>query len=235
MNTDKRTNNEDPYILIKDLWKIIATGADSVVELRAIHPKGHALKPRIKIKHFRASEFSSIDEFRETVEHWAIQENDIGYNIYIVMNPIVPNFSGETVSDKDVAYRDLLLIDIDRARTGNEPANEEEIQQAFALAKKIEYFLGDPEIDPPVRVMSGNGVHLYYFIVGCPNDENATRQIHKLLLTLAHHFDTDKLKVDTTVFNASRITKVPGTLMRKGQENPEEGRVFRRAYVCTNT
>lgn len=235
MTMDTYPNNEDPNVMIQDLWKIIATGPDSVVELRAINPKGHSLKPSIKIKHFRASDFSSIDEFRETVERWAIQENDIGYNIYIVMNPIVPNFSSGTVSDKDIAYRDLLLIDIDRASTGDKPANEEEVQRAFQLAKKIEYFLGDPEIDPPIKVMSGNGVHLYYPNIDVPNDEDATRQIHSLLLTLAHHFDTDELKVDTTVFNASRITKVPGTIMRKGKESPDEGRVFRRAYVCSDS
>ena len=50
-----------------------------------------------------------------------------------------------------------------------------------------------------------------------------------LLKNLATEFDNDTVKIDTTVFNASRITKVVGTFARKGLES--EGRPYRMARV----
>jgi len=47
---------------------------------------------------------------------------------------------------------------------------------------------------------------------------------------LASRFDNSVVGIDKAVFNASRITKVPGTVMRKGQETPE--RPYRVAEVC---
>jgi hypothetical protein len=46
---------------------------------------------------------------------------------------------------------------------------------------------------------------------------------------LADKFDNNIVKVDTSVFNASRITKVVGTIARKGIES--EGRPYRKACM----
>jgi len=42
-------------------------------------------------------------------------------------------------------------------------------------------------------------------------------------------FDNDEAKIDRVVYNASRITKIPGTIMRKGIES--DGRPFRMSRV----
>jgi len=250
MKTDIYINNHDPKELIKGMWRVIGTGPECILELRAIAPKGHKLMPKTITKHFYAENFRSVEQLKTDVELWALQHNDNGYNIYVVMNPIRTGFHGAAVTDADIECRDLLLIDIDRVHSGNQSASPDEIEAAFDLAAEVEDLFkstavklaGHPgypritgAITPPIKVMSGNGVHLYYLLVDAPCDEETRDRMHKLLLTLAHQFDNDMVKIDTSVFNASRITKVPGTVMRKGQENPEEGRVFRRAYVCTNT
>ena len=250
MKKDIYINNQDPKALIKGMWRLIATGPECILELRAIAPKGHNLTPKTITKHFCGENFASVEHLKQAVELWALQANDNGYNIYVVMNPIRLGFNGGAVTDADIEYRELLLIDIDRVHSGDQPAGPDEIEAAFDLAAKVEDLFqntaaelaGHPDypnitgtITPLTKVMSGNGVHLYYLLADAPCDDETRDRTHNLLLTLAHQFDNDMVKIDTSVFNASRITKVPGTVMRKGQENPEEGRVFRRAYVCTNT
>ena len=48
-------------------------------------------------------------------------------------------------------------------------------------------------------------------------------------MKLANKFDNEIVKIDTVVYNASRITKVVGTIARKGLES--EGRPYRMARV----
>jgi hypothetical protein len=51
-----------------------------------------------------------------------------------------------------------------------------------------------------------------------------------MLKVFAAKYDTDTVKVDTGVYNASRITKVPGTVARKGIEVPDPTGYIERYY-----
>jgi hypothetical protein len=77
--------------------------------------------------------------------------------------------------------------------------------------------------------MSGNGHHLYYVLPEIQNDTDSAMYVESLLKNLAALFDNGIVKIDTGVFNASRITKVVGTIARKGPES--EGRPYRMAVV----
>jgi hypothetical protein len=77
--------------------------------------------------------------------------------------------------------------------------------------------------------MSGNGHHLYYVLPEISNDEESRKCFQVLLNSLASEFDNEVVKIDTTVFNASRITKVVGTIARKGLKSAE--RPYRMARV----
>ena len=214
---------------IKNLWKIIASGKSSILQLRALWPAGIAPSKPPKTKLFRATEFESIEGCRVALEDEALRLNDLGYNIYIVMNQINESFSGGAVGDRDISYRDLLLIDIDRTEKKVEPATYDEVEAARVVANAIKALMEDRGWSDPIRVMSGNGHHLYYPLSGMENNEESKFGIQKLLINLARHFDNDIVKVDTVVFNASRITKVPGTIARKGIES--EGRPYRMAVL----
>jgi hypothetical protein len=96
------------------------------------------------------------------------------------------------------------------------------------LADKITGYLQAEWWGAPLRMMSGNGVHLYVPL-DLPNDDVSRDKIKALLKKLAGRFDTPAVQVDTCVHNASRITKVPGTIARKGEES--EGRPWRMARV----
>ena len=199
---------------IKSLWRIKAVDPESIVELRAI--KGREIITKL----FNGRNYESVDELRLAIEHEALGLNTQGFNIYIVMNPINDSFTGQSASDKDIAYRDLLLIDIDRHDTKN-PANEVELEAAKFIAGKIIDYLSNGGWDDPIKVMSGNGYHLYYILDNVANSEENKIAIKDFLKGLATKFDNDTVKVDTCVFNASRITKVVGTIARKGEESAE--------------
>jgi len=203
---------------IKNLWKIKVIGEDSILELRAI--KKQAGKPEIITKLFKGKDFSSIAGMQWAFEREALRLNMMGYNIYVVMNSINDDFMGSSASDKDIAYRNLLLIDIDRHDTKN-PANQEELDAAKALSDKVTQYLKNDGWANPIKVMSGNGYHLYYPLNNIANSDNIRDSIKDFLKDLADIFDTDMVKIDTSVFNASRITKVVGTIAYKGEESDD--------------
>jgi hypothetical protein len=214
---------------VQKMWLIIGTTESSILELRAIWPSGmQPAKPALTI-HFRAGNLGGIDTCKSVFEAEALRLNALGYNIYIVMNPIVPTFAGSAVKDEDINYRDLLLIDIDRAQKAKQPATDEEVHAAKQLADTVMTYLALNDWPEPIRVMSGNGHHLYYVLPAMANDEESKQYVQSLLKSLAAEFDNETVKIDTTVFNASRITKVVGTIARKGLES--EGRSYRMAVV----
>ncbi len=211
---------------INDLWKIVVAGPESVHELRAFHYQN---KHNVKRQIFRGSDYSSVEEMKAAFEKRALKLNDEGYNIYITMNPIKSDFTGQSAKDVDIAYRDLLLIDIDRTGDTKLPATDQEIKNAKALADKIATFLSAANWPEPIRVMSGNGIHLYYVLDDLANDKEAKKLIQHTLKCLAKRFNSMFVSVDISVSNASRITKVVGTIMRKGEES--EDRPHRMAVM----
>lgn len=214
---------------IKKMWRMFALGSNSILELRALSPLGITPKLKPITKHFRVADCKSMDYCRLAFEEEALRLNALGYNIYIVMNPIKADFDGHAACDADIEYRDLLLIDIDRAVKVVEPADDAEIEAARLVANDVIGYLAKHDFSDPIRVMSGNGHHLYYLLKGVPNTREAEATVETILHNLARKFDNSQVKVDTVVFNASRITKVPGTIMRKGVES--DGRHYRMAVI----
>lgn len=211
---------------IKKLWHLKTAKSNCILELRAIASN----KPPIT-KIFRASQFNDIETLKKAFEDEAIKLNQGGYNIYVVMNPIKASFCGYSAKDEDIEYRDLLLIDIDRATTSKEPANQEELDAAYSLSKDISTYLAGEGWGEPIKVLSGNGYHLYYKLGQLPNDSTHKGLVESSLKELAYRFDTCAVKIDTCVFNASRITKVPGTIAYKG--NASVDRPYRMARVLS--
>jgi hypothetical protein len=210
---------------IKNLWLIKAVGIYSILEIRAIKGK------EIIIKTFKGSSYENTDDLKQAFEDEALKLNEQGYNIYIVMNPIKESFTGYSASDDDIEYRDLLLIDIDRSQKSEGPANQAELDAALALANDITKYLKSQSWDKPILVMSGNGYHLYYVLNKLPNDIKHKKLVVTVLKELADHFNNSVVKVDTIVFNASRITKVPGTIAYKGIAT--QTRPYRMARVMS--
>jgi hypothetical protein len=213
-----------PQKEIKKIWRIKALGPKSILELRAISSSS---KPITKI--FTGANFTSTDALKLAFENEALRLNSAGYNVYYVMNPIREDFLSGSAKDKDIAYRDLLLIDIDKVGHKGESSTDTELQAARMLSEQIADYLESEGWDRPIRMMSGNGYHLYYVLNKLPNDDVHKVLVESALQELANKFNNDIVTVDTVVFNASRITKIPGTIARKGPNTAE--RPHRMAVV----
>lgn len=211
---------------IKKLWLIKAVDSSSTLELRAIKA---SKQPITRI--FRAIQHCDIQGLQQAFEDEAIRLNQQGYNIYVVMNPIKSSFNGNSAKDEDIESRDLLLIDIDRAISSREPSNQTELDAAHALSTDIYTYLAGMGWGEPIKVLSGNGYHLYYKLGSLPNDDRHKKLVENALKELAKRFDNEQVKIDTCVFNASRITKVPGTIAYKGTASID--RPYRMARVLT--
>lgn len=122
-----------------------------------------------------------------------------------------------TTTDTDIAVRRWLLIDLDPERPSGINANDEEKKAAYHTMTQIGVFLRDQGFSSPVVVDSGNGYHLYYRI-NLTNEQSRTDIVKNVLLVLDMLFSNDRCHVDVSVFNASRIAKIPGSVSNKGAE-----------------
>lgn len=227
----KRHGNDCPPIAdqkaeLKRVWELFQPDNIRLFELRAIDPLS-AMHPQIE--HFRADTYDCLASLQDAFEDRALELNQAGYNIYTTLNPVKPDFCGPAAKDADILHRNLLLIDIDRVGNTKQPATDDEVSKALTLAEAISAFLAENEWPNPVLMMSGNGVHLYYGLPGLPNTEQSTALVKGVLQTLSQKFDSHEFVVDTSVFNASRITKMPGTVARKGTATEE--RPYRMARL----
>ena len=218
---------------IAKMWVIFPVRQADTIHLRAIWGKGVPGKQPIKNINFNADTHPNVADRQRAFEEKALELNKQGYNIYTCFNPISPDFEGNehdglSVTDVDIVRRRYLLIDWDRAET-DEPATDDEIDEVFKVAGKIEQDLFFDKGHDPITVCSGNGVHIY-LPIDLPNDVQSTLLCQSMLQALAKRYDTAAVKVDTGVYNASRITKVPGTIARKGVEVEDPTGINERCY-----
>jgi hypothetical protein len=127
-----------------------------------------------------------------------------------------------TTADGDVLHLRHLLIDIDPVRPTGISATDDEVAAAVAVRDSVWHFLRDEAAWPhPVAVTkSGNGGGLLHRL-DLPNDPAHADLLRRVLLALDALFSTATTKIDSTTFNASRITKVIGSIAAKGDHVPQ--------------
>jgi hypothetical protein len=208
-----------PRLYVDEMWSVFNEPGPLVIEVRAIWPKDIAPVQRTLSRCFDSAHYPDLAAFRSAVEAYVTKMNQRGYNMYATLNPLRSGLSqSHTASDDDVTCRRRLLIDIDRDGAKEHPASDAQIGAARILADQIERFLDELDWPKPVRVMSGNGYHLVYPLDDLPNTNEVTQAVRALLQSLKSKFSGNGLSVDTSVSNASRVTKLPGTLARRGTE-----------------
>ena len=210
---------------ISNLWRLI-NPQSPVIELRAISEE------RSKSMLFPLRDYDTQESRQEEVERVAQKLNEGGMNIYVVMNTIRADFCFGSAKDTDIEHRDWLLIDIDRAESAKCPATDEEIRAAEELADQVVEFMTRKGWSEPFRIMSGNGCHLYYRLNALENDDQSKVLLKTLISGLGDRFDNNVVKIDRSVFNASRITKVVGTKAYKGQNSVDRPYRIARLISC---
>lgn len=161
------------------------------------------------------------------------KENGKHPAIYVTANPVNPSLvarsynkftfstpSTNTTTDAEITKRRWFLIDLDPVRPAGISSTSHELTKALERADSIQEWLSSLGWPEPVRAMSGNGAHLMY-AVDEPNDDATRTEFECATKMLAGIFDDDLIKVDTTVWNAARIWKIPGTIAAKGSDTPD--------------
>jgi len=126
---------------------------------------------------------------------------------------------GGAVGDEQITRLRWFLLDVDPIRESQTCSTEAEKDEAWAVRERILTrlcgVLGWPR---PVLCDSGNGYHALWALDLPVSDKAITK---RALSALAAEFDTGGAKVDTAVWNPSRIWKLPGTLAMKGPNLPD--------------
>ena len=172
--------------------------------------------------------FRDVEVFLKALRTMRISE----CNVYITLNNVkegcysrdqrdcfIKNASPNT-SDTDIFCYDWLMIDIDPVRPSGTSSSDVEICLAQAKANEVYTYMKKSGFEEPIAAMSGNGVHLLYYIGLESNSENK-ELVKKCLAVLDMFFSDDKIKVDTANFNPARICKLYGTMAEKGSNTKE--------------
>ena len=160
--------------------------------------------------------------------------------VYFTINPIDPvaasrigDFKANSVRsrvrttrDRDVAQRTLYLLDFDPIRPAGVCATQGEKKAAYACLLRVRDYLRREGWPEPIVVDSGNGYHCYFQGDRC---SPASPEWPRVLKYLDATFGSATVKVDTAVGNPARVSRLPGTMNRKGASTPD--RPHRRSMV----
>lgn len=125
-----------------------------------------------------------------------------------------------TTSDTEIIERKWCLVDVDCEKPSDTNSSDEEKELAKSVVNNVYKFLRDEGFESPVVCDSANGFHLLYKQAMNSTPEN-TETMKRFLQVLDMFFSTDKVKIDCSTFNPSRICKLYGTYSRKGSDTPE--------------
>lgn len=167
-----------------------------------------------------------------------VDELNASGNLYCNLNRLHPDVIGRAhnrlqtfaptrFTDSEIIRRRALLIDCDSVRLSGINATDDELHAAEDLASQVQEYLLDLWGVEPLRLMSGNGASLY-FLIDEPTD---TPLVTQVLAHLHARFSNDRAKIDTSVSDAARITRVAGALNMKGDSVP--GRPRRIAHIVS--
>ena len=155
------------------------------------------------------------------------------YNIYFSLNKVNPACYGReqrdrivlkpknTTTDAEIVCRDWVLIDLDSKRLTGVCATKEEATRAYNKGQEVYKYLMDNGFYEPIVVFSSSGIHLYLRCALMNSEEN-TKLIKRFLEALAMLFSDEYVDVDTKVFNAARISRLPGSYSCKGSSTDTE-------------
>lgn len=204
--------------------------------LAALYPDAPTLELRVFVNgHIDSGYFNDY----AALERAALNYQKIRSQVYFTLNPCkaeliarasnrVESRTKETTTDKDIATRRYLPLDFDPIRVAGISATDKERASAHNAAKRARAYLAGIGWPQPIELDSGNGAYLVYRI-DLPNDPESAELVKTILHVCDHLFSDEAVKVDTSMYNASRIVRLPGTRNTKGDST--EDRPHRQAQV----
>lgn len=199
------------------MWYDTFKDNQELVEIRILDPES---------KRSYSGYFTDIDTILREIKRFE------KCNLYFTLNVIDPAcYSREqhdkistrpksTTSDSEIIGRKWCLIDIDCEKPSDTNSTDEEKELAKKVVNNVYKFLRDEGFEQPVICDSANGFHLLYKQAMLSNAQN-TETMKNFLKVLDMYFSTDKVKIDCSTFNPSRICKLYGVVSRKGSDTKE--------------
>lgn len=194
------------------LWYDVFKDNQDLVEIRILDPTN---------KRSYSGYFTDIETILREIKPYEY------CNIYFTLNIINPAcYSREqhdristrpksTTSDSEIIARKWCLIDIDCEKPADTNSSDAEKELAKQVVNNVYKFLRDEGFEQPVVCDSANGFHLLYKQAMKSTEEN-TETMKNFLKVLDMYFSTDKVKIDTSTYNPSRVCKAYGVISRKG-------------------
>jgi KaiC/GvpD/RAD55 family RecA-like ATPase len=198
-------------------WYDVFKDNNELVEIRILDPAS---------KRSYSGYFTDIETILREIKPYEM------CNLYFTLNIINPAcYSREqhdrisqrpksTTSDAEIIARKWCLIDIDCEKPADTNSSDAEKELAKDVVNNVYKFLRDEGFEQPVVCDSANGFHLLYKQAMKSTIEN-TEMMKNFLKVLDMYFSTEKVKIDTSTFNPSRICKLYGVISRKGSNTTE--------------
>ena len=134
-------------------------------------------------------------------------------------NRIIQVKSEPTTGDLDIDGRTHVMIDLDPKRPAGVSSSDEELNFAYLKAVDVYNYLMSQGFNEPIVCKSGNGYHVTIPCRIAATTETA-ETVKKFLKVLSLMFSDEHVEIDEKVFNAARISKLPGTWAMKGDNSP---------------
>lgn len=187
-------------------------------------------------------EWPDLDDFAAAAVGLSNSPGEAGPSgVFLVANPTTEEAfykfangkpDGKAISDRHIDRRTGYYVDIDPTRNhpdgGKVCANDAERLWAESAMERVVMIAGLSGFTEPVVVDSGNGYQIH-FRVNMPNDEDSKKLVKSVLTAFANVIDCEQGHIDTSVCNASRLARLPGTYNCKGPHT--EDRPHRLARI----
>jgi len=172
--------------------------------------------------------------FRDHYKAVALAAQVQGAGIHVTMNPCLEALlsranerliaGGERTKNTEIQHVRNLLIDIDPIRPEGISSTDAEHEAALEMVQIIQADLEKEGWPEPLVGDSGNGGHLVYPL-DLPVDDKTAALLKALLSGLARRYADLlahlNLELDQVVFNPARLTKLYGTMARKGDNTQD--------------
>ena len=156
-----------------------------------------------------------------------------GLSTYLVINPLLADvverhraprglifspLKRQCSADLDVAYRDLIVLDLDPCRPTGTAATPEQRALAVEAAQQVVAYLISAGCPAPVAIIdSGNGIHIYFRAARLANCRETDVLLTGFYHALARKFDTPAVHLDKSVRSAAQLMRLPGSMNHKAK------------------
>jgi len=201
-----------------------------VVEIRALGVEG-------RNKRTDSGYFDDYAKAADMVQNYVRDGSTKG--VYHVFNRVLPEllarasnrietWATTTTADAAITSITWLYIDADVLRPAGISSTNDQVMQALDRIAGISEWLRSHGLCEGILSMSGNGTGLHVPL-NLPNDMHSASLLKGVLRTLDEKFSDELITIDQTVSNASRLSKLYGTIARKGDSTSD--RPYRMARL----